>query len=220
MRTLLLILVSCIALSGAPNLVQAVANTVFSSNTTAGNTLIFACQNNAPTDNLTSITDVEGNTWTRIILAGPGGFWLYAFAAANIVGGTTNALTINGGAVCVRAWYHEFSGLASSLTIDGTAKSASGNSTTCSPGTLTTTNAVDLIFGVGMSNAGTVGGQAPGYTVGTTSSSEDSEWKAVSSTGTYDPFFTTGSSLWTCIGVALQGPASPTSGPKHRINNS
>jgi len=217
----LLILFSCSSLFAAPALVQGVANFTFAGNTTAGNTLIAGCQNNVATDNVTSVTDTEGNTWTRIIWSTAASHWLYIYATANIVGGTTNTVTFNGGATCGRVWYHEFSGMPSTLTLDGTPLWAfdGGSSTTCSPGALVTTNAVDLIFSIGMSNAGTVGGEPLGYTVGTTSISEDSEWRATTATGSYDPYFTTGSSAWTCVGMALQGSAGgpPAAAAKRRI---
>lgn len=164
--------------------------------------LVASCETSTGGDTVTGVSDTEGNTWVRARYDGQSPINLFTYYAVNATGGTRDTVTFAGSVTCDRVWLHEFSGMATSGVVDGTSGNF-GVSGSCDPGGIVTTNANDLIFAVGVSNDGTAGKEATGYTAGVTALAEDSEYQIASATGTYDPFFTS-TALWTCSAVAFK----------------
>lgn len=211
-------------LFGVAALVQSTTS-VFASPTTAGNTIIMSCFSSSASDDITVIADLGGNTYVRAAKF-PSSLYastIYTFYALNIASTSGNFITSATGGACILYWLQEFSGLPTSGSIiDGAPTGAQGGSGACDPGAITTTNANDLIYGIGRDNAtGTGGNLAAGYSLGLSNSGggnpQASEYKVVSSTGTYDPNYTT-SGVWACQGIAFKQAGSAV-GPKRRIIN-
>lgn len=218
-------------------LVQFAGSTVLGSNTTAGNALVFSCRTNSTVDDISGITDSEGNTFVKakwFAFSGAGQS-LYTFVALNIAGGTHDqVLSYLGGGSCIgAAWFSEWSGFPSSGTVvDGTSGNGSTTPGSCDPGTITSVASNNLIYSVstdystGTCPSGTppcTGALAPGYSlVGLTGSVQAAEY--IIATGTSnDPFFAapSGGGTWICEGVAFKqtGGGGGSTAPRRRVIN-
>jgi hypothetical protein len=189
---------------------------VFSS-TTAGSLLVATCGSGLTADTVTGVTDAQGRTWFRAVYSGVN-FGLFTYFAFNTLTSGVGSLTFTGGS-CGRTWLSEWSGMATSSVVDGVSDNG-GSSGVCDPGTITSTASNNVIYGVGMSNDGTVGQEAAGYFQLSTSGSEDSEYKVASSTSN-DPTFTT-TLAWECQGVAFKqagGGGGGSTAPRRRVIN-
>ena len=155
--------------------------------TTAGNSLLYAC-----TTNGTLPTFSPSGTAVPTAVSEAGGLWI----ASNISGGITS-VTVNVQAykdyACEVA---EVAGLVTSSPVDvSTGLASTGYGTSASTGSVTTTNARDVIIGYFLSQAtpGTITAGS-GYTaIGTSTLNPYAtflEYKLVSSTGSYNPGLT------------------------------
>lgn len=177
------------------------------------------------TDNLTSITDDKGNTYTvvsKILDAGNSQYFLL-FYRENITNAPT---TITANFSPTTAWRRmtlsEFSGLQSSSSTDGsTTKTTTGNTGTDaqSSGNITTTANGDLIYGafVDANGTGDPWSAGTGFTGLDISSSANlpmgHEWRVQSSSGSIAGTFTQGASSASDVGVIAfkaAGGAAPT----------
>jgi hypothetical protein len=162
----------------------------FSNAQTAGNLIVVAIGWSNSTSSVSSVTDTGGNTYTRAVgptaVSGVESHSIYyaknivaAAAGANTVTVTFNAAT----------WYPdiriaEYSGIDTVSPLDATA-GASGNSATSNSGSVTTTNANDLIVGANVV-ASFSSGAGSGYTQRILNANGDVlEDRIVTSTGSY-----------------------------------
>lgn len=165
----------------------------YTSTPTAGNTMIATVYSNVGIG-LESITG-----WTNIVSAAFSGVAQSVEIFARVVqAGDSTTVTCSGavGATIMRMHIYEYSGLAASLTADGTNTATSGVTSVASllSGSITTTNANDLLF-----IAGATGGAATSQAYDSSFSLRQVDASAirlfdgdqiVSATGTYS---TTGS---------------------------
>ena len=125
---------------------------------TAGNFLVvgFRAYKGSSYTAATSITDTAGNTYTLVGMSpsatGTNQAYVEMWYAENISGNASNVITIHWPASVqyVGAVVAQYSGVATSSSLDGFAVSASGTGavSTVTSGTLTTANADDLLVGV------------------------------------------------------------------------
>jgi len=193
---------------------QTTALGVFST-TTSPSLLVVTCGSGNTADTVTGVTDAQGRTWIRAAYSGVN-FGLFTYYTFNTLTSGVGSLTFTGG-TCGRTWLSEWGGMATSSVVDGIA-GAGGSGGACDAGTITSTASNNVIYAVGMSNDGTSGHEASGYSQLSTSGSEDSEYK-VASSSTNDPTFTTSLS-YECQGVAFkQASGSPPVRVTRRIIN-
>jgi hypothetical protein len=181
------------------------SHTLTGLSTGAGNTLIlFGSPRIGSSENISSITDSAGNTWTM----GYAGFipgsnsriavW-YALNAASV---STITITLSGatGRVAtfdVMEWKNVLS-VGQPDTGVGVIDNVAGT-TTPTAGAFTTTNADDvLVAGIAFAQAATVTAVSSGWTIdkqtpaaGTTTQGQATAYRVVSSAGTYECIFTT-----------------------------
>lgn len=173
------------------------------SGVTAGNTVLVDCStyNTTTADgSIVSVTDNKSNTYAKdfaTLNAGVQNQGLGLFRATNISLGGTLQITCNytrNDVTYRNISANEYSGLsnASTTVIDATSTAASTiANATINPGTITTTNANDLIFSIAVNNAGGVGAMlaAPNYNKRNDGSGAGEMWgdldRVVSATGSY-----------------------------------
>lgn len=161
----------------------------------------------------TPVTDSAGNTYTMTPSYNATSQLNLAIAYASITagGGTKPTITIHytgtsAAYASIRAY--EFSGL--STTLDGTVKTLSGTGTAPSPGSITTTNANDLLIAAAMVDNAVTSGPA-GWTTTLDSNGSAYSYNIVTSTGTYTPTFVHNASAnWNTIFFALKNATSGT----------
>ena len=141
----------------------------------------------------------------------------FAHYGLNISGGASHQVTISisGAAASIRMTLHEFSGIALSSALDQV-NGAEGISTALNSGNVTTTQADELLFGVGTNGNERTFTAGASYLNLVTSPSggtakEAGENQIVSSTGTYSASFTIGTSdTWACIIATFKGAVAAT----------
>lgn len=189
--------------------------------TTAGNTLLASVYMNVTT----GLATISG--WTLLKEGAFSGTAQNVAIWGKIATGSETTVTASGatGATLMRIHIYEYSGMASSLTTDGTQNATSGvtNVTTLASGNITTTNASDLLFmALGTGGATT----AHAFTNSFTKLQSDASAirlvdanQIVTSTGTYSSTPTWTTSLRAGIAyVALQGASSPATNNSGFLN--
>ena len=212
-----------------PQLVQATGATetaaassltaAFPTKTTAGDLLVLSASLYTGTTNqITSVTDSAGRSWTRVSRYAASGhnsdgeLW-YSANAASVTAVTVHTKS----AVVTAISVQEFSGVAMASPLD-TASGASASSTTPSSGTTTPTVAGDLAVGfiAGHGSKQVITGTATGYTALTQQTSSAAH--AVSVVAGYRTVSTiapqaftgrAGTAMYWTAGVAMFKPASP-----------
>src|SRR5712691_260186 len=182
-------------------------------NVTAGNALVvFVSWNNQR--NLTSVTGGGVTTWAQAVARLPVDPQSAIWYGLNSSGGT-NTVTVNWDSdpnSCGMS-VAEFSGLFTSAALDVTA-TATGSSTTITTGTLTTTNANDLLVAMGVQSSATAGAPTNGFTALTgvsASFNQEEAYNIVSSTGSYSTGWSlSGSSSWPSLIAAFKAPIPST----------
>ncbi len=135
---------------------------------------------------VTSVTDLEGNTYTRVATeVAQGADVLDVYYAADIAGGAGNIVTATFDAVVANPEVRilEYSGIATSMPLDGSSSGQAGNSTGVATGTFNTTHANDLVIGCEASGD-SVKTLGTGYTLRVTASGDDVADKILSATAT------------------------------------
>lgn len=173
------------------------------SDTTLHNSLLCWAQGDDATTNTLSIADTASDSYTAI--AGPtrmGGIVFYLWLAPDIAVQVGNVITVTDSAGTSDLYGHcgEFSGLTTTNSFDQTA-SANGLDSGNAP---STTVATELVLGIGRGgNGGTAPTVGPGYNLiaSTNSGSRNPAWeyRVVTSIGTYNATFATGTSLNTAV---------------------
>lgn len=185
----------------------------FPSNNTAGNLIIVAGVINSQSQTM-SVSDSQGNTYTSAIgpidslNSGRGQIWY----AENIsAGANTVTLTITG-SVNSQIYIHEYSGLATSSSLDKT-DSSTGTSSTCDSTAQTISQANELLFGLCFTDANTGSidpASGSSYTereeINTRTQTQD---RVVSSVASYDSQWDLGGSAdWTGLLATFKEPAT------------
>jgi hypothetical protein len=154
----------------------------FSSNTTAGDTIIVAIDGEA--SSISSVTDSLGNTYTKAVgITSPSNLAIYY--ASDMTGGADTVTADFGSSTGFSTLYiQEVSGVAVSSPVDQTNSSSVSSGTSLSSGNVTTTQASELLFGYCWSSHSVTAGES-GWGVLQTTGGNLSEDLAVSSTGTY-----------------------------------
>ncbi len=189
----------------------------FASNNTAGN-LIIVVAGWAGTTITASVSDSNGNTYQTAVGPTTGvGSRGQMFYAENIAGGA-NTVTVAFSASVSGAHLliHEYSGIATSNSLDQVT-SATGSSTVCDTGSVTTTQADALLFAsCGAETDPTTITAGTGYTlrelVGAAGKTA-TEDQIVSATGTYNATFTLGASAPWLASLATFKAASVNNPP-------
>ena len=144
------------ALSAAPAYVNGVANGCNSSScavsltsTNAGDLIVLALFVLDSTS-VSNVSDTQGNQYT--LIGSPQTWSSHNFVerlyyAKNIKGGADTATVTLSGSKYMEVRVYEYSGLDPSSPLDASATPSTGTSVTGTSGTLTTTNASDLLFG-------------------------------------------------------------------------
>lgn len=122
----------------------------FNSTTTAGSLVVVGVRIGANGRTIT-VSDAQGNTYSQAgtTIDDAQGDDNAIFYAPNIVGGTTDTVTIaiSGAAATIRFAIHEYSGAATTSPLDQTAGQAYATTTTPDSGNVTTTQDNELLFG-------------------------------------------------------------------------
>lgn len=122
----------------------------FNSTTTAGSLVVVGVRIGANGRTIT-VSDAQGNSYSQAgtTIDDAQGDDNAIFYAPNIVGGTTDTVTvgISGAAATIRFAIHEYSGAATSSPLDQTTGQAYSSTTTPDSGNVTTTQDNELLFG-------------------------------------------------------------------------
>jgi glucose/arabinose dehydrogenase/PKD repeat protein len=207
-----------------PQFVQVLANQVrtgttnslaFASANTAGNLIVvYAIWNNT---NSASIADSNGNAYATAAARttwGTNSNWsAQVFYAKNVAGGSntvtaTFATPVTSFGVI---YIHEYAGIDKASPVDVTT-SAVGTTSAMSSGSVTTTNANDLLFGAGASNK-SVQQAGPGYTTRTFAYGNRTMDRNVTSTGSYAATATQNSTAWVMTLVAFKADPGESTPP-------
>jgi hypothetical protein len=180
----------------------------FTSNNTAGNTIIVAVRQGFlanPTP--VTITDTRGNTYYEVASQdSTNDHRDKIFAAYNIASGanTVTCTYANNVANTMRWAIHEFSGIQVRGAVDKTAGNT-GSSTTLDSGNIVTAQANALIFGMATTNSNATITKGASYTLGESNTKITTEYKIVSSTGTYSADFSSApSDTWAAAIAAFK----------------
>lgn len=210
-----------------PSVVQSQHNTAgavaevtatFASGPTAGNAVVVCCWGNAVGANPTC-SDNQGNVYSRRVSAGTASNDFVAVFDCDSVtyhGGAFTVTLGTGGSTnfAVNVVLAEVSGMQTSGQPDVTAVSATGDTTSAKPGSITTATATDIVFAVMASNSGDNPASVTSPSGWTslfkdTNGASDEVGEAVyqveSSTGTFDPTWTVPSQNWAACQVAYKG---------------
>jgi len=175
-----------------------------------GNLLIFVA---TEITQATTLTDTYGNVWSSIIGGSSNGVGTYLQAYCSVLTATGAGMTItitnfgSSASACVA----EFSGVSAVLDGSQVQGYSSSNTTTQSPGTITTTNANDLIL-VAFGGQNGYSGLSSGFTLlGTLNNGNHWGYVAyqiTSSTGSFTPSITDTNGTWAAFVLALKATVS------------
>ncbi len=185
----------------------------------AGHLNVVAVGWNDTTARVSAVTDKSGNTYTLAvgpaILSGVGSQSIYYAKniAAAAAGANSVTVTFSVAATYPDIRILEYSGADPANPVDVTA-SNSGNSATSSSGSVTTTNATDLLFGANLVQT-TTSGAGSGFTrrLLTSPDGDIAEDQMVTATGSYSATAPLSSGQWIMQMVAFRTPSGGTTGP-------
>lgn len=184
----------------------------FDNTTVAANSYYAICSVNLNTGTCNTPTDTEGNTFSLIL--GPTNtnannrVTQYAWKVASVVGGTRDTISVT---TSTTASFVIVECSSCSFFDSGTQRGqgAGGSADVADSGSVSTTVAAELVYGVGGTNTGDNGFQSygSGYT-GVVIGSQVLEYKNVSSTGSYSATATLGNGTYGVMAIlplALSG---------------
>jgi glucose/arabinose dehydrogenase len=185
----------------------------FSSANTAGNLIVaYVIWGNS---NSVSLSDSRGNAYASAIARTTwNGTWsAQVFYAKNVAGGSNTVTATFATAITSFAviYIHEYAGIDKVNPLD-VSKGAIGTARAMSSGSVTTTNANDLLFGAGASKSSVTKG-GTGYTVRSSASGNLTEDRNVISTGSYAATATQNSNAWVMQLVAFRADPGETTPP-------
>jgi len=160
-----------------------------------------------------SMSDARDNTYNAVSPATKwnGTQWSsQVFYAKNISAGSNTVTATFSSAINQFAvvYIHEYSGMDTINPLD-VSTVATGTTKAMNSGSVTTTNANDLIFGAGASSS-TVNATGTGFTTRSTGSGNRTEDKNVASAGSYSATATQNSNMWVMHMVAFKAGGSST----------
>jgi len=198
----------------APQASQAAVNVTFAAAQTAGDLNVVVVGWNDSSTTVSSVADTSGNIYQRAV--GPtivaGYLSQSIYYAKNIVAAAAGANTVtvqfSGAAAYPDVRILEYRGADLANPVD-VSKSATGNSTSSNSGTVTTTNATDLLFGANMVTSRTTG-PGSGFTqrLLTSPDGDIAEDRMVTATGSYSAIAPITRGRWIMQMVAFRTPAS------------
>jgi glucose/arabinose dehydrogenase/PKD repeat protein len=176
----------------------------FNNANTAGNLIVvYAIWSNTGS---ATVSDSRGNAYANAAARTTwGGTWSsQVFYARNVAAGAntvtaTHATAVNSFSVI---YIHEYSGIDKVSPVDVT-RSAMGTGSAMNSGSVTTTNAADLLFAAGASSASTTAG-GTGYTTRSTAFGNRTQDRNVTATGSYNATATHNGSAWVMQLVAFR----------------
>jgi glucose/arabinose dehydrogenase len=187
----------------------------FSSANTAGNLIVaYVLWNNTGS---VSLSDSRGNGYASAVARttwGTSSSWsAQVFYAKNVAGGSNTVTATFATAVSSFGiiYIHEYAGIDKVNPLD-VSKVAVGTASAMSSGSVTTTNANDLLLGAGASKVSVTQG-SPGYTVRSGAFGNLTEDRNVTSTGSYAATATQNSNAWVMQLVAFRADPGETSPP-------
>jgi|GEM_PF-3472893 hypothetical protein len=196
----------------------------FTTATTAGNWYGVLCRSGNQAGWTLSVSDTEGNTWLSLTAAvSAGSHMSQIFYVENVKGGTTDTVTCtqsSGVSGTMAILILEYSGIATSGSLDQQNQTAGTNNTaTLTGASITTTNANDLVIGGAGLGANTTFTAGTGYTLDVSDARLGWETQIVSSTGTFTPTMnsTTTASSWTFTTAAFKAAGAPPAGAPHQL---
>jgi hypothetical protein len=202
-----------------PQAPQTSVSVTFAAAQTAGDLNVVAVGWNDSTATVSTVVDKSGNTYARAVgptvVSGVASQSIYY--AKNIVAAAAGAnvvtVTFSSAAVYPDIRILEYKGADINNPVDVTAAS-SGNSATSSSGSVTTTNATDLLFGANLVVT-TTSGPGSGFTqrLMTSPDGDIAEDEMVAATGSYSATAPLGSGQWIMQMVALRAPSGGTNVP-------
>lgn len=134
----------------------------FASNNTAGNAIIVVVYEISYGSEQPTVTDNNGNSYSFVVSSGVQG--LYAFVAFNIAAGPNTVTVTFPFSVTGEIAIHEYSGIGDAVDGSSGGGGAWGAATTTPTGSITTTNADDLLFSA-LGAAGTPTSTPSGFNV-------------------------------------------------------
>ena len=184
-----------------------VVSFTFVHNVTPGNTIVVGVCRFA-VFGPTTISDNQGNTYVQVAVSTSGELNDIVYVASNVAGGpTTITVTstnpISNSFVAINP--HEFSGILAASPVDVIGTNAPGPSAPFNSGAITTTFANDLIYsfiyangGGAVPTSGTLSANTGSFSAAGGVQQAASSYQVVTSTGTYNPAWTSGA-----VGVTL-----------------
>ncbi len=233
---LLLALLWALPASAAITMVQTAnnlgtANTsivgTFVNATVAGNNYIVLCRSGNQAGWSLSVSDSEGNTWQSLTAAVQSGAHMsQVFYVENAIGGTKDGITCtqsSGISGTMAIVIFEYSGLATTSSLDCQAQTAgTSNTSTLTGAACTTTNANDLVIGAAGLGGDTTWSAGAGFTVEGSDARLALEDKVVAATGSQQPTIgtTTTATSWTFTTAAFKaaGGGGATPPPPQLMN--
>ena len=181
-----------------------ISSVSFNSANTTGNLLvgIFTVVGDQSTS--FTVSDTQGNTWQKAscnYFSSNGGYTICLMYAENAkAGANTVSANFNGDGRSILA---EFSGVATTSSLDGT-NSNHGTGATADSGNFVTTNPTDLLVGGVMSFGNTPSAGSNWTALASTDQYDWSEYRTVSSAGSYSASASVGGSDWLAVGAAFK----------------
>jgi len=197
-----------------PQTAQATVSVKFNAAQIAGDLNVVVVGWNDSTATVSAVADTSGNAYTRAVgptvISGVESQSIYYAKniAAAVAGANTVTVTFSTAAVSPDIRILEYSGADPANPVDVTAAS-SGNSAISSSGSVTTTNATDLLFGANIVQT-TTSGPGSGFTsrLLTTPDGDIAEDRMVTATGSYSATASLSSGQWIMQMVAFRTPVS------------
>ena len=205
--------------SATPQSAQTSVTVTFTAAQAAGDLNVVAVGWNDSTATVTKVADTSGNTYTRAVgptvqtgLASQSIYYAKNIAAA-AAGANIVTVTFSTAAVFPDIRILEYKGADPNNPVDVTA-AASGSSANGSSGSVTTTNATDLLFGANLVQTVTTG-PGSGFTTRmlTSPDGDIAEDEMVTATGSYSATAPLGSGQWIMQMVAFRTPSGATTPP-------
>ena len=195
-----------------PQTPQTTVSVTFNAAQLAGDLNVVVVGRNDSTAIVSAVVDTAGNAYTRAVgptvQAGIESQSIYYAKNIAAAGANTVTVTFSTAAVSPDIRILEYSGADPANPVDVTAAS-SGNSATSSSGSVTTTNATDLLFGANFVQTIT-SGPGSGFTsrLLTTPDGDIAEDRMVTATGSYSATAPLSSGQWIMQMVAFRTPVS------------
>ena len=171
-------------------------------NPTSANFLITVLTMNSANTISSVPTDTFSNTYQAGPTATNGNLKAFLYYAENITGGGANTVTWHlSASTTVTVFYLEYSGIATSGSLDQVSTGSGSGTSPSSGATPTTTQADELLFGFANAGGAVTYTAGASFTLRQTGTRAGTEEQIVAATGAYTATFTIGTNTWAC-GIA------------------